>query len=110
MSTSAQHKIKPLKSQKEIKQLLSSGKKIYTKFGIFFLGKDENPEKQVGILVKKAVGIAVKRNYYKRVLREYIRTNLENFSDYNKIIFVINKKIDVPFSQLKMELDQKFLL
>ena len=110
MSLSAQHKIKPIKSQNEIKQLLSSGKKIYTKFGIFFLGKNEKPEKQVGVLVKKAVGNAVKRNYYKRVLREYIRTSLDNFSDYNIIIFVINKKINVPFSQLKMEFDQKFLL
>ena len=109
MSLSAQHKIKSIKSQNEIKQLLSSGKKIYTKFGIFFLGKSENPEKQVGVLVKKAVGIAVKRNYYKRVLREYIRTNLNNFSEYNKIIFVINKKIDIPFKQLKKELDLKFL-
>ncbi len=63
----------------------------------------ENYEKQVGVLVKKAVGIAVKRNYYKRVFREYIRTNLDNFSDYNKILFVINKSIDVPFSQLKMQ-------
>jgi ribonuclease P protein component len=110
MNSSARHKIKSIKSQNEIKQLLSSGKKIYTKFGIFFLGKNENPEKQVAVLVKKAVGIAVKRNYYKRILREYIRTSLDNFSDYNKIIFVINKRIDVPFSQLKMELDQKFLL
>ena len=110
MNSSAQHKIKSLKSQNEIKQLLQSGKKIHTKFGIFFLGNNETPEKQIGVLVKKAVGIAVKRNYYKRIIREYIRTNLDNFSAYNKIIFVINKKIDVPFSQLKMELDQKLLL
>ena len=100
-------KIISIKSKKEIKQILETGKKRYTRFGIFFLAKNEKPEKQIAVLVKKSIGIAVKRNYFKRLIREYIRKNLKKFSDYNQIIFVINKKIDVPFVQLKLELDQK---
>ena len=100
-------KIISIKSKKEIKQLLETGEKRYTRFGIFFLAKNEKPEKQIAVLVKKSIGIAVKRNYFKRLIREYIRKNLKKFSDYNQIIFVINKKIDVPFAQLKLEFDQK---
>lgn len=100
-------KIISIKSKKEIKQILETGKRRYTRFGIFFLAKNENTEKQIAVLVKKSIGIAVKRNYFKRLIREYIRKNLKKFSDYNQIIFVINKKIDVPFAQLKLEFDQK---
>ena len=107
MSLYAPPKIKAIKSKKEIKQLLETGTKRYTRFGIFFLAKNEKTEKQIAILVKKSIGIAVKRNYFKRLVREYIRNNLKRFSEYNKIIFVINKKIDVPFAQLKLEFDQK---
>jgi len=100
-------KIISIKSKKEIKQILETGKKRYTRFGIFFFFLNEKPENQIAVLVKKSVGIAVKRNYFKRLIREYIRKNLKKFSDYNQIIFVINKKIDVPFAQLKLEFDQK---
>ena len=99
-----------IKSKKEIKQLLETGKKRYTRFGIFFLEKNEKPEKQIAVLVKRSIGNAVKRNYFKRLVREYIRINLNKFSDYNKIIFVINKKIDVTFAQLIIEFDQKIQL
>ena len=108
MSSYVRHNLKTIKSQIEIKNLLRTGIKKYTKFGIFFLQKNSDTEKCYAVLVKKSVGIAVKRNYYKRLIREYIRNNTEIFSDYSKIVFVINKKIDVPFSELKVELDQKF--
>jgi ribonuclease P protein component len=99
-----------IKNKKEITQLLETGEKRDTRFGIFFLAKNEKPEKQIAVLVKRSIGNAVKRNYFKRLVREYIRINLNKFSDYNKIIFVINKKIDVTFAQLKLEFDQKIQL
>ncbi len=107
MSLYVPHKLVSIKSDKEIRQLLESGEKRYTRFGIFFLAKNDKPEMQFAVLVKKSIGIAVKRNYYKRLVREYVKNNLNNFSNYNEIIFLINRKIDVPFAKLKIEFDQK---
>ena len=107
MSLYVPPKLVSIKSDREIRRLLESGQKIYTRFGIFFLAKNEKPEKQFAVLVKKNVGIAVKRTCYKRLIREYVKNNLNSFSNYNEIIFLINRKIDVPFAKLKIEFDQK---
>lgn len=103
-------KLVSIKSKKEIRHILNTGKKIYTKYGVFFLAINNNPEKQVAILVKKSIGIAVERNYYKRRIREYIRNNLDTFSDFNQIIFVLNKKLDVSYSGIIKEFQSKIQL
>jgi ribonuclease P protein component len=109
MSSTAQPKIISIKNKREIQHLLEGGKKIFTRFGTFFLAKQDACEYRLAVLVKKNIGNAVQRNYSKRVIKEYIRLNIDRFTKYNEIIFVITKQINVPSNELEMELEKVFL-
>ena len=47
------------------------------------------------------------RNYYKRIVKEYIRKNKKKFNIYNKIVFIFNKNIGRKYLFLKEEFDKK---
>ncbi len=81
--------ISSLKNKKEIQDLLASGRKVYTKYGIIFLKNiPEAVNNKAAILVKKKCGNAVKRNYIKRVLRYFIREHARLLSNNNRIAFL----------------------
>ncbi len=78
-----------LKNKKEIQDLLASGRKVYTKYGIIFLKNlPEATDKRIAILVKKKCGNAVKRNYIKRLLRYFIRKQALLISKNNRVAFL----------------------
>ncbi len=50
-------KIITIKKNTEIKKILSTGKKIYTQYGIFFLGQKKTDEQlNFAVLIKKKCG------------------------------------------------------
>ena len=107
MNLSVLPEINIIKSKNVIKDILDNGTKIYTRFGIFFLKKNTEEKKYIAVLIKKSIGIAVKRNYYKRILREYLRNNIDKFPDYNQIIFLFNGSGNATYADIKEEFGKK---
>ena len=108
MSLSAQHNIVSIKKDDEIKKILANGKKIYTKYGIFFLAESPKIDPPgFAILIKKNVGNAVFRNYCKRLVREYTRKRLDIFSKYSRILFLYNFRGDVAFDLMSDEFNRR---
>ena len=108
MNLSDRHKIKSIKKSYEIKELLSSGQKVYTNNGIFFLAKSKEKNLSIGVLIKKSVGNAVKRNYYKRIVREYIKNRMVKFCEYNKILFLFTAESNIKYNDLIDDFDKSF--
>ena len=80
MNSHAHPKFDVIKKNSEIKELLSQGKKIHTKYGVFFLNDKSNESRlRFAVLIKKSVGNAVWRNYCKRIVRSYIRNRIDIF-------------------------------
>jgi len=108
MNLSAPFKINKIKKQSEIKKILSEGRKVYTKYGIFFLLQEiELSETFYAVLLKKNIGNAVLRNNKKRLTKEYLRKNISKFKNYNRIIFLYNHDGDEKYSSLENEFNLK---
>ena len=107
MSLLAQPKIIVIKRNIEIKKILSSGKKIRTKYGVFFIGNKTNVEHlHFAVLIKKSVGNAVWRNYCKRIVRTYIRNRINNFVEKRQILFVYTYSGKIRYNLLEEEFDK----
>ena len=108
MNLSAQHKIITLKKNADIEEVLSHGKKVHTKHGLFFLYslRMEN-QRGFAVLIKKRIGNAVWRNYCKRIVREYVRNRIMSLNKYQKIIFLYTYEGKVNYSNLEKEFDKK---
>jgi ribonuclease P protein component len=108
MNLRAHPKITTIKKNSEIKELLSSGKKVHTKYGVFFLKcKSNDNQFRFAVLIKKSVGNAVRRNYCKRIVRTYIRNRIHNFAENLNIIFVFNFEGKTQYNLLEEEFDKK---
>jgi ribonuclease P protein component len=108
MNILKQPKIISIKKKKDIIFLIKNGEKIYTEYGIFYLLNSEDTYiLEYAVLIKKNVDIAAKRNYYKRIIREYIRENINKFGVYNKIVFLYNKERKARYKNIKKEFDIK---
>ena len=111
MNLFAQHKIVTIKKNTEIKELLSTGKKINTKYGVFFLGNKRKDERiKFAVLIKKSVGKAVWRNYCKRIIRAYIRNRIDNFLENRQVIFLYTYDGKINYKLLEEEFDKKLAL
>ena len=111
MNLFAQHKIETIKKNTEIKELLSTGKKINTKYGIFFLGNKRKDDRiKFAVLIKKSVGKAVWRNYCKRIIRAYIRNRSDNFLEKSQVIFIYTYNGKINYKLLEEEFDKKLTL
>lgn len=111
MNLFAQHKIVTIKKETEIKELLSNGKKINTKYGIFFLGNKRKDDRiNFAVLIKKSVGKAVWRNYCKRIIRAYIRNRTDNFLENRQVIFLYTYDSRINYKLLEEEFDKKLAL
>ena len=108
MSLKDQHKIVAIKKNIDIRAILSSGEKIYTKFGIFFLSHKLSINRMnFAVLVKNNVGNAVYRNYCKRVIRTYIRKNIDQFPQNLQIIFLYTYQGKINYHLLEEEFYKK---
>jgi ribonuclease P protein component len=108
MNLSVQHKILTLKKNADIEEVLSYGKKIHTKYGLFFLYNLRLEKKMsFAVLIKKKIGNAVWRNYCKRLVREYVRNRIMSFNKYKKIIFLYTYEGKINYSHLEKEFDKK---
>jgi len=102
MNITKTHNIVTISNKEEIHRVMSEGQKVYTKFGLIFLVKNQiNKLEKAGILVKKKSGSAVKRNYIKRIIRAFIRNEYPVLKKYNKIIFLYNYAGDVSYNELR---------
>jgi ribonuclease P protein component len=82
--------------------------KIKTKYGYLTLAiNPQNPDLKIRILIKKVVGNAVQRNYYKRLLRQYLRDNRSRFIRYNDCVFYYHSKVRASFHDIQDELNNK---
>ncbi|RQV96920.1 MAG: ribonuclease P protein component [Calditrichaeota bacterium] len=105
MNLSKKHNLKTINRKDEIKKILESGKRIYTKYGpIFLYSSNEDKIKKTAILIKKSIGSAVKRNYIKRIFRNLIVNFIINSKSYNRVIFIYNHKNKTGFKELYEEL------
>jgi ribonuclease P protein component len=103
MNITRAHNIITITDKVEIHKVMFKGQKIYNKFGLIFLYKnDKKALHKAGILVKKKSGCAVKRNYIKRIIRSFIRNEIRLVYKYNKIIFLYNYQGQVSYKELKM--------
>ncbi len=102
MNLSKTHNIRSLKSKNEIKDLLASGEKVFTKFGlIFYKNEPATNYNAIGILIKKRCGNAVKRNHIKRMIRSFIREYAEELTTHNRMIFLYTYMGTISYSELK---------
>jgi len=107
MNLSDQHKIFVIKKNTEIKEILSKGKKIRTKYGIFFIGlKKTNNWIEFAVLIKKSTGNAVWRNYCKRIVRAYSRNKIDMFPANRQVIFIYTYEGKINYKLLEEELDK----
>jgi len=107
MNLSAQHKIFTIKKSTEIKEILSTGKKIRTKYGVFFLGKNAtNNRMDFAVLIKKSTGKAVWRNYCKRIVKAYARKKIDMFPANRQIIFIYTYEGKIKYNLLEEEFNK----
>jgi len=108
MNLRDQHKVITIKKNSEIKEILSNGTKIYTKYGIFFIGHKKTDNLiNFAVLIKKSVGKAVWRNYCKRIVRAYVKNNIDIFPDKRQIIFLYTHEGKIEYKILEEEFDKK---
>jgi len=108
MSLSARPEFHSIKKNLEIKSLLESGKKIHTRYGIFFLARDVHSTGiSFAVLIKKSVGKAVWRNYCKRIVRSYIRNHSQKFLVFRRFIFLYNFHGKVSYNDLSQEFNKR---
>ena len=104
MNLSKTPKIKSLKKRDEIKDILSSGRNIRTKYGPIFLKRKPNEKSiYIGILIKKKCGNAVKRNYIKRLIRRFIRLHSLLLNMNTRTIFLYSYVGKIDFTSLETE-------
>jgi len=82
--------------------------KIKTKYGYLTLANNPlHPDLKIRIIIKKVVGNAVQRNYYRRVLRKYLKDNHSKFKRYNDCVFYYHYKTRAYFQEIQNELNDK---
>lgn len=111
MNISRRLNIVTISNPKEIKFVLDNSRKIYFKYGILFLNKDNSVKEKlrVAIIVKKNCGNSVRRNYIKRIGRYFLRENITLFSKYNRVIFLFLSKEKFKYKNFEENLMQVLL-
>jgi ribonuclease P protein component len=108
MNSHVPPKITIIKKNTEIKEILARGKKIPTKYGVFFIDHQSNLSGlRVAVLIKKSVGQAVWRNYCKRIVRSYFRNKLRHYISKGQVIFVYSFAGKTSYRNLEEEFDKK---
>jgi ribonuclease P protein component len=98
MNLSKTPKVVSINRREEIQHIISKGIKVSTRLGpIFFYQHEPSSINKIAILLKKNIGSAVQRNYIKRILREIIRKNNHIFNRFNRVVIIVNKRVDINY-------------
>ncbi|NLK61901.1 MAG: ribonuclease P protein component [Fusobacteria bacterium] len=76
----------------EFQNIYNTNSKFFGKYIVVYIKKNNLSYSRIGVVASKKVGNAVVRNRTKRLFREALRINLDNFK-YNIDIILIAKKI-----------------
>ena len=80
--------INKIKKSKDFSLIYNKSKKMHTKYAIIFIKENINNEQRFGFVASKKTGNAVQRNRIKRLFREFVKNNKENFKEGTDYIFV----------------------
>ncbi len=98
-------KSKRILKTSDYRKTYEEGERLSNREFLLFFRKGTQVHTRLGISVTKALGKAVKRNYYKRVLREVLRTHYNEFVPGKDIVVVAKKEIlNQPFSKIQESL------
>lgn len=88
-------KTETLKKNYEFKQVLKRGKYCSGKYIDAFYIKNNFNYNKIGIAISTKLTNAVKRNYFKRLIRENYRININMAGEGNSIVFLTKKRINI---------------
>ena len=80
--------IEKLKKSRDFTTIYDKSKKVYTRYAIVFVSENKNNIQRFGFVASKKTGNAVQRNRIKRLFREFVKNNKENFKEGTDYIFV----------------------
>lgn len=90
-----------IKDSKEFNDIINNGRKIKNNYFSIYYKDKKMQNSRFGITLAKKFGNAVKRNYYKRIMREIIRNNLNIFSNLSDYIIIMKRDCEnVNFNYL----------
>lgn len=99
-----------IKSKVEFDDILSTGSKIKNSYFLLCFKPKKMQNSRFGIAVGKKIGNAVVRNKYKRLIREIIRKNLNNYSKDDDYIIILRKSCDtISFREMEIKLSELIL-
>lgn len=86
-------KSKRILKTSDYRQIYDEGKRLSNREFLLFCKEGAQANTRIGISVSKVVGKAAKRNYYKRILREILRTHYNKLLSGKDIVVVAKKEI-----------------
>ena len=99
-----------LKKEKEFSMIYKKGQKKHTKYVIIIFLKNKLNEKRFGFVASKKTGNAVNRNRIKRLFREVVRLNTQEFKGNYDYILIGKSVLKDNISNLKYEDMKKDIL
>lgn len=91
-----------IKKNEEIASIVGKKQKVVSKSIIIYYNKS-NDIFRVAISVNKKFGKAVERNHAKRVIREIIRPNINNFVPMDLVVVIKKEFKESNYEQIKTE-------
>lgn len=79
--------INTIKKTKDFNDIYNKSKKIHTKYTVIFIKKNKTNQ-SFGFVASKKTGNAVQRNRIKRLLKEFVKSNINYLKKDNDYIFV----------------------
>ena len=80
--------IEKLKRSRDFTTIYNKSRKVYTRYAIVFVSENKKNIQRFGFVASKKTGNAVQRNRIKRLFREFVKNNKENFKEGTDYIFV----------------------
>ena len=101
--------INKIKKTREFSKIYNNSKKIYTKYTIIFVNKN-NTNKNFGFVASKKTGKAVQRNRIKRLFKEFVKLNRTKLKENTDYIFVGKSNLKENIRSLKYKDIEKDML
>ena len=90
-----------MKSNTQFNYIFKNGKTLKNSKLLIFYSQNKTKTSKFGIVVSKKIGNSVTRNKIKRLIRESIRQNINNFKNTYNYIFVARQGIEtLNFNQI----------